>query len=337
MTEPETEVGTGMEREAKPQSTVMVTGATTPLGRALVLALLADPAVGCVLAVGLEAEHACGLPRELANLRYVQADLTHTREIRDLLHGPAKALRAEVLVHAPLHRSPLDRGRRVHAVNVESTRALLHMAERHPTLRRFVFRSHCELYAIRADQPTVFGEDHPINFSPKAPQWLRDRVEADLTVCARMGLADLEIVVMRATECVGPQIGSQLFDYLRSRVCLRPMGYDPMINVITIADLVEALRLAVHSHAQGVFNVAGADTLPLSEAIRAAGCVGVPVPGPLLSPLYRLRRMARKTVFRYDLNTWRFHYSGVPDGRRAREVLGYEPRHPVAWEAVPRL
>lgn len=316
------------------KAAVLVTGATTPLGCALVRALLGDPAIGNVLAVGLEAERACGLPLEREGLTYVRSDLTRGRDVRDLLHGPVKALGVEVIVHAPLHRSSHDRGQRVHAINVESTRALLHMAEHHPTVRRLVFRSHCEIYAIRADQPTVFGEDHPINFSPKAPQWLRDRVEADLTVCARMGLADLEIMVVRAAECVGPSIGSQLFDYLQSTLCLRPMGYDPMINVISIEDLVEALRLAVHSHAQGVLNVAGADTLPLSAAIAAAGRVDVPVPGPLLSPLYELRRMARHTAFRYDLNTWRFHYSGVPDDRRAREVLGFEPRHPIDWRRV---
>jgi hypothetical protein len=63
----------------------------------------------------------------------------------------------------------------------------------------------------------------------------------------------------------------------------------------------------------------------------------VPLPGPLLSPLYRLRKVARGTSFRYDLNAWRFHFSGVPDDRRARQVLGYRARRPIDWRAVPRL
>ena len=286
---------------------------------------------------GRGAAAASDLPLAHERLAYLQADLTRSREVRDMLHGPAKQLDARVIVHAPLHRSPRDHGHRVHAINVETTRALLHLAEHHPTLQRFVLRSHCEIYALRPDQPTVFGEDQPIDFSPSAPQWLRDRVEADLTVCARMGLSRLEIVVMRTAECVGPDIGSQLHDYLRSRVCLRPWGYDPMINAISIEDLVEALRLCVHSHAQGVLNVAGADTLPLSAVIRAAGRIDVPLPGPMLSPLYRMRQLTRGTSFRYDLNAWRFHFSGVPDDRRAREVLGYRARRPIDWASVPRL
>ena len=57
----------------------------------------------------------------------------------------------------------------------------------------------------------------------------------------------------------------------------------------------------------------------------------MPVPGLLLGPLYRLRTLVLGTDFRYDLNHWRFHFSGVLDGRRALEELGYEPLHRVAW------
>lgn len=325
-----------MSPEGEPKA-VLVTGATAPIGRALVESLLDDPLVGRVLAVGMEPPGACGLPLAHEGLAYLQADLTRAREVRDLLYGPAKALGARVIVHAPLHRSSHDRGRRVHAMNVETTRALLHLAEHHPTLRRLVLRSHCEIYALRPDEPTVFGEDHPIDFSPAAPQWLRDRVEADLTVCARMGLSSLEIAVVRAAECVAPDVGSQLYDYLRSRVCLRPWGYDPIINAISVDDLVEALRLCVHARTQGVLNVAGADTMPLSAVIAAAGRIDVPLPGPLLSPLYGLRRLTRGTSFRYDLNAWRFHVSGVPDDRRAQHELGYLARWPIDWRTIPPL
>ena len=238
------------------------------------------------------------------------------------------------IVHAAHHRRASDIGRRVHAINVESTRSLLLQAEHHPTIRRFVFRSRAEIYKVRPDQPSVFAEDHPVNFSPHAPQWLRDRVEADLTVCARMGMCELEIAVLRCSECLGPHIGSQLHDYLGSRVCLRPLGFDPMLNLLSTEDAVQAMTAAVHSDAQGVFNVPGADTLPLSALIAKARRYDIPLPGPLLRPLYGLRALTRGTQFRYDLNLGRFHFSGVPDGTRAREVLGYRPRHPLDWSRL---
>lgn len=316
-------------------SGVLVTGATTPVGRALVEALVADPDVEVVLAVAAEPRWPGRGDRKLT---YLCADLTRSRRIRSMLFGPARDLGVTALVHGALHRSATDRGERVHRLNVESTRELLHLAERHPTIERFVYRSYAEVYRVRAALGGVIGEEHPLEMSPNMPQRVRDRVEADLTVCTRMGMTEgLTIAVLRCAEVLAPRSGSQLHDYLRSRVCLRPIGYDPMLNALSVEDAVAALTHAVASNAQGVFNVPGDDVLPLSVAIERAGRREVPLPGPLLGPLYAARALLRRTEFRWDLNRWRFHFSGVLDGTRAATVLGYEPHHPIRWDAIEGL
>ena len=236
-----------------------------------------------------------------------------------------------MVVHTAMSRSAMAEGGGVHALNVESTRALLQLCERHPTIRRFVLKSYAEVYAVQHDLPVLIGEEHPMNLHPNAPQYVRDRVEADLHACVRMGLSPLQIVVLRCTEALSPGTGSQLFDYLESPVCLRPAGFDPMINVASLKDIVGAMHLAAVHTAQGVFNVPGYDTLPLSMAIRKWGRVGIALPSSWLTPLYRWRRRLRGHDFRYGMNRRRFHYSGVLDGRRAREVLGYVPQVGVDW------
>jgi UDP-glucose 4-epimerase len=129
-------------------------------------------------------------------------------------------------------------------------------------------------------------------------------------------------------------MGSQLADWLTARVALRPMGFDPMMNLLSLPDAAEALRLAVPSDAEGVLNIPGADTLPLSRLAERNGVRCVDLPGPLLGPLYRLRARANRGDFRYDLNRNRFHFGVVLDGRRAGEVLGFHPRRPLTWPAV---
>ena len=316
-------------------SGVLVTGATTPVGHALVEALVADPNVDVVLAVAREPRWPGRSDRKLT---YLSADLTRSRRIRRLLFGPARDLGITVLVHRALHRSAADRGSKVRRLNVESTRELLHLAERHPTIERFVYRSFAEVYRVRPQLGGVIGEDHPLELSPGMPQRVRDRVEADLTVCTRMGMTDgLSIAVLRLAEVLAPRSGSQLYDYLRSRVCLRPLGFDPMLQVISVDDAVAALRGAIHSNAQGVFNVPGYDVLPLSVAIARARRREIPMPGPMLGPLYAARALTRGTEFRWDLNRWRFQFSGVLDGRRAADVLGYAPATPVRWDAIEGL
>ena len=113
------------------------------------------------------------------------------------------------------------------------------------------------------------------------------------------------------------------------------MGYDPMVNLLSLPDAVDALHLAVFSEAQGIINIPGRDTLPLSKAITLWGRRAVALPGPVLGPLYRLRALTRGTDFRYDMNARRFHFNGILDGDRAKRDLSYTPSTSVSWPAAP--
>jgi UDP-glucose 4-epimerase len=316
-------------------SGVLISGATTPLGLEFVRQLQAEGR-SPLLAVGREAPSYAEalLP---AGVRYLAVDLTRPRHVRRLLFGPVAELGISSLVHLAAHRSAQSEGQRVHRLNVDATRLLLRLAEEHPTLTRFVHRSTVYVYANRTDKPGVLREDAPLELAPAAPQWVRDRVEADITVCARMGMTPLHVMVLRCAEVLAPHMGSQLYDYLQSKVCLRPLGFDPMIGLSSVEDAARALRLALDAPQQGVFNVPGKDALPLSEVIRLWGRDELPLPGWLLGPAYRARSMVNVGTFRYDVNWWRFHFSAVLDGDRAARELGYVPEVGVDWPVGRRL
>jgi len=313
-------------------SRLLITGATTPMGRILVRMLLDMPEVELVMATGVEAPAL--VPFEPTDrLHYHQIDLTRPRRLWRLLFGPARTHRINAVIHAAKHRDPTKTGARVRALNVDATRHLLSVAENHPTIERFVFRSDAAVYRVGAATPDVMDESHALNFDPQAPQWLRDRVEADLNVCARMGLTNLSIAVLRCAECLAHNEGSQLHDYLQAHVCFHPLGFDPMLNLISLRDLAHALILAAHNDANGVFNIPGGETLPLSEVIHLWQRRRVGVPAPLMRPLYWMRRQIVGTEFDYHLNQWRFHFNGILEGGRAADILGYTPQYPLRWPA----
>jgi len=307
---------------------VMVTGASTPLGIAIVDKLLATPEISLVLAVAKERR-----PAHLEDVRHLHfrsVDLTRTRNVHDLLWGDARHHRIDAVIHTALHRRASDSGRTVHAQNVEATRALVLGCMEHPTIRRFVYRSFADVYSLKNTTTNLLDEDDPLDFDPASPQWVRDRVEADLTVCAHFG-GPMQIAVLRCAELLAPDSGSQLWDYLSSRVCLRPLGFDPMLDVLSLDDAAAAFVAATRHSQSGVFNIPGADRLPLSRAIAESLRLDIAVPGPMMSPLYRLRQMVTGLDFRYDLNVRRFHLGGILDGRRAREAFGYVPHVPARW------
>jgi nucleoside-diphosphate-sugar epimerase len=310
---------------------VLVTGASSPVGHALVRSLLADTRIRHVLAVD-------DLPSEATlpfahggRLTSLSVDLTRARKVRELLFGAARDLGVEVVVHLSEHMGAYGGGRRVYAQNVEALRSILELADTHPTIRRLVVKSHAVVYKVGLDLPVQVEEDHPLNLDPRAPQYVRDRVEADLTACARMGLIGCEIVVLRCAEIMAPGAGSQLYDYLDAPVIYRPLGFDPMVNLAHPDDVVGALELATHGSGEGVFNIPGHDTLPLTEAIRLCGKVAMPLPELLIRPLYGLRHWATGSEFRYGVQRQAMHLGLVLDGTRAQRVLGYRPHHPVVW------
>lgn len=282
---------------------VMVTGATTPLGAAIIELLLAAADVDHVLAIGREPEG----PSRDERVLYRRVDLTRTREVHDLVWGLARELDIAVVIHACQHRDMRDAGTRVHQQTVWSTRDLLAACEDHPTITRVVTRSYADVYQSHGSLIELLDEHAPLEFSPLAPQWLRDRVEADLAASAAAS-GPLEVAVLRCADILAPEVGSQLWDYLQARVCLRPLGFDPMINVLSLEDAAAAFVAAIDTAAIGPFNITGYDTLPLSCAIIASG--RMQMPGRFAAP-----RVG----------------GALLDGTRARKELGYVPRTPVRW------
>ena len=118
---------------------VLVTGASSPIGEEFIRSLLADTRVSHVLAVG-EKPNDQALPfAHGRRLTYQQVDLTRGRRVRTLLFGPARDLNVEVVVHLAHHRDA-GGGRKVHALNVEALRSILALSNRHPTIRRVVVK-----------------------------------------------------------------------------------------------------------------------------------------------------------------------------------------------------
>lgn len=306
-----------------PQRAVWLSAPAAPLDRMICEALLADDRVRRVVCVYGE-QDAFGAG-QLARVQCERADFSSYRSLRGLLSS--QALRdVDTVVHA------IEAGSKL-ATTAESTRLLLHLSEEQASIKRFVLRSFATLYRLDSREPALIDEQHALDLT-HVPAQFQPCAEADFTVCERIGSSRLQLTVLRCAEVLSPLERGPLYGYLSSRVCLRPLGYDPMLNVLSPEDLVQAIGRAAHGDAAGVFNIPGFDTLPLSELIYSAGRIALPIPGPALAPLYALRKLLTQREFQYASDQARFHHGAVLDGSKARHLLGYVPAQPVRFDQL---
>jgi UDP-glucose 4-epimerase len=100
--------------------------------------------------------------------------------------------------------------------------------------------------------------------------------------------------VLRPVNVLGFYVHSMIGQYLRERWVPTAMGFDPMMQFIHEEDVGEAIALALEHGLQGVFNVVGPGEVPLHTAIRECGGRALPLPEPLMRPMF-----AR--LFRYGM------------------------------------
>jgi len=115
-------------------------------------------------------------------------------------------------------------------------------------------------------------------------------------------------------------------NYLRLERPWTALGYDPMVQIIHVEDVVTAIELALKPGVKGIYNIVGPGELPLSEILKELGRRPIPLPSPVASAALKVAWRFKLTSFPApELNHIRFIC--MVDGTRAREELGFEPEY----------
>ena len=290
---------------------VLITGVVGPLGR-----LLAERLSLTMDVCGVDTRRWKG---SHPDIRLHRVDL-RKRQFEDLL----RTERPDAVVHMGFVRH-FDRGDRVrHDVNVRGTKQLLDHCVKYGVRKVVVFSSSA-VYGAFPENPYGMDEDCPISASRSYPE-IRDQVEVDALASAFLWQhQEIETVVLRPVNALGPEMGSMMSSYLKLPGVPTVMGFDPVVQFIGQADLLDALEIAVAQPLSGVFNVVGAGQVPIHTAIQAIGARAWPIPGPLFNAVCRQL---------FALKLW--HYpSGAVDylrypvclsGSRFEEATGFRPK-----------
>jgi UDP-glucose 4-epimerase len=303
-------------------SVVLVTGVSRNLGSRLAARLADDPSIGRIIGVDT-VPPTRALATLLGRTEFVRAD------IRNPLIGKViSAAGVDTVVHLSITATPRGAGGRpsMKEMNVIGTMQLLAGCQKSVSLRRLVVKSTTAVYGSSPRDPALFTEEMEPKALPRSG-YAKDAVEIEGYV---RGFArrrpDVALSVLRFTNFIGPAIDSPLSRYFALPVVPTVFGYDPRLQFLHTDDALEVLRLAAVADRPGTVNVGGSGVLLLSQAIRRAGRVAVPVPGPAVSAVGRLVR--RTGLVDYSPEQMRFlNFGRVVDTTRLRKDFGFTPRY----------
>lgn len=308
------------ELDATDPTTVVVTGVSRYLGAHVAARLAADRRVGRVIGLDVR-EPSAEIAALLDGVEQVRADAgSVTSVIADL---DADAVVHMALVTAP---DPQHGGRAaMKETNVIGTLQLLAACQQAPRLRKLVMRSSTAAYGASFRDPAVFTEETEPREVPRGG-FARDILDIEGYVRGfRRRRSDVTATVLRFAPFVGAAADTTLTRYFARPVVPTVLGRDARLQFVHFDDALEVVHRSVVEDHPGTFNVAGAGVLSLSQAIRRAGRVAVPVLEPGLSAAAGvLRNLGRSGYGRDQVDL--FVHGRVVDTTRLIEEYGFTPR-----------
>jgi UDP-glucose 4-epimerase len=138
---------------------------------------------------------------------------------------------------------------------------------------------------------------------------------------------DVAATVLRFAPFIGRLANTSLTRYFALPLVPTVLGRDPRLQFIHVDDALEILHRSVVEEHPGTFNVAGPGVITLSQAVRRAGRVAIPILEPGLSATAGLSRGAVNfSLDQLDL----FVHGRVVDTARLVREFGFAPRTTAA-------
>ena len=308
---------------------VLGTGAAGELGARAAGVLRDDPGVSRVIRVAdavasqPPAGSASGTPDGGAG-DVVRLEINSTQ-----LCALFEAIGADTVVHLGLRASPRSSGGRgsTKEANVVGAIQVLSACQRSRTVQKLIVQSTSAAYGISAHDPAVFTEE----MEPRASHgYGRDAIDVEGYVrsLARRR-PDIAISVLRYANILGPGIDSALTRYFSMPVAMTVVGYDPRLQFLHVSDAVEVIRRMVADEHPGTFNVTGRGVMLVSQCLRRAGRLPLPLPSAglrLAADALHDRRLPDFTRDQLEL----LRYGQVVDGTKLERALGWQPAYTTA-------
>jgi UDP-glucose 4-epimerase len=297
-----------------PPNRVLVTGVSNPLGAEVArrLAPHVPHLFGCDLRDPISA---------LEEMDFVHADTRHVA-IGKLI----RQLNVDTVVHlAVLVDSPRDE-RSIHETDVIGTmNVLAGCSAPSSRVRRLIVKSSQAIYGAGPSDPSFFSEEMTSLERPFSSV-TRDLLDMEQLVSEfAVRNESCQVTVLRLGFRVSED--TTLASYLSLPIVPTFAGFDPRLQLLHEDDAVEAIVRAALGQQAGVFNVAAAGVVLLSQAIAIMGGT----PAPILPPYGRwIGRLALRALTHVRLQAHLadvIAFGSVMDWSKLQAEFGWKPSY----------
>lgn len=296
---------------------ILITGISRFLGIRLARKLELVEEVDEIIGVDLD------LPsEEFDRVEFVRADIRNPLFVKVL-----QASRADTVVHLNIIPSEAEKGRTMmKEMNVIGTMQLLAACQKSEFIRKVVVKSTTAVYGSEPEDPAFFAEEMSRRSTPRT-SYCRDAMEIE-TYARDFGRRrpDVCLTILRFATILGSTVNNAFSRYLAQPFVPTVLGFDPRVQFIHEEDAAEALFIATTEDHPGIYNVAADGAVPLSQAIRRAGRIQLPILPPAI---WLTERVSTVTPF-FDLSPAiirEIAYGRVADNTRMKQELGFEPKY----------
>jgi UDP-glucose 4-epimerase len=304
-----------------PPKVVLVTGACRFLGGYLTVRLAGNPSIERVIAVDAVTPSKDML-RRMGRAEFVRADIRNPFIAKVIRNADV-----DTVVHAAAASyTPSSGGRAtLKELNVMGAMQLFAACQKAPSVRRVVLKSTSEVYGSSPHDPVMFTEDSS-SLSPPREGFARDSI--DIEGYAR-GLSrrrpDIALTLLRLANMIGPAMDTALSRYLAGPVVPTVVGRDARLQLLHEQDALGVLEHATIAGKPGTFNVGAGGIIMMSQAIRRAGRLELPMPSLAVRAVDSLLRTTSDAELNRDQLAYMSH-GRVMDTTRMRTELGYHPK-----------
>jgi UDP-glucose 4-epimerase len=300
---------------------VLVTGACRFLGGYLTSRLAQNPSINQIIAVDAIAPSK-DLQRRMGRAEFVRADIRNPFIAKVIRNSDV-----DTVVHAAAASyAPRSGGRAtLKELNVMGAMQLFAACQKAPSVRRVVLKSTSEVYGSDAYDPVVHTEDSSSR-RPLGEGFAHDSL--DIEGYAR-GLGrrrpDISVTILRLANMIGPAMDTALARYLTGPLVPTVFGHDARLQLLHEQDALGALERATMAGRAGTFNIGAKGIIMMSQAIRRAGRIPLPVPAFGVRAADSLSKASMSSeVTREQIDY--LSYGRVMDTTRMRTELGFEPK-----------